>query len=314
MRAITLATNVIHELAQRDIKTAFAAEWPIDNIDLHIDDVGADNTDKEGLKAALQTSDHERLRDKLSGDTVPIRTKDARLNRTVLHQYMDNHNIPVFCVDAQRDWKKYIDNDRKIQHLHADDPDTLVSIFGAGAIIGGDAKDTDFTNIDALSRHGMAARNLYTMRSVEKIAENTPDVKVIFVQEGLFHITGNDAAQPEPFPHKETLSALFNSRSRHHYVAAPVYTTAENKINYNTPEMLADKKALDLLYLENHFCNLNDIYSDDKESKYLGAISAHFDWVNETLDGMTPDDLRHKREKELLDKLADIHHDHDLGQ
>lgn len=311
---ITLATNVIHELAQRNIKTAFAAEWPINNIDLHIDDVAADKTDNEGLKAVLQDADHARLRDKLSADTVPIRTKDARLNRTVLHQYMDNHNIPVFCVDAQRDWKKYIDNDRKTQHLLADDPDTLVSVFGAGAIIGGDTKDTDFTNIDALSRHGMTARNLYTMLSIEKIAENNPDLKVIFVQEGLFHITGNDAAQPEAFPYKETLSALFNERSGHTYIPAPVYTTAENKISQNTAEMLSNQKSLDLLYLENNFCNLNDIYSDDKESKYLTAISAHFDWVNETLDDFTPNELRTKREKELLNKLADIHHDHDLGQ
>ena len=79
---VALQTSVLHDLTESGVSVALALEWPPNNIDLHSDEIfKPETTNKEGMKALLQAPWNEALRDKLSADTTPIRTGNARISR-----------------------------------------------------------------------------------------------------------------------------------------------------------------------------------------------------------------------------------------
>lgn len=320
---IAFIGNLLHELTLEGFNCAYGVEWPPNNIDMQIDDVIPENyANITKLKETLALPEHKALRNDLSADTTPIRTINARLTRTVLHQMTDNHNIPVFCIDAQRNWEDYIKNERKWQDLLQTDPETADAIAEAAKILGLSPSENGYPPINALHQFGMFGRNIYGVNAVEDILAEHPEIDILVIASGLAHTAGNDNLTPEPSPYKHSLSSLFKEkRISHSVIVANLYTSDAEKKERLPEAALHD---LDILTLE-HRTNLpfnsyippdakpetdnpkdyND-RSDIQETNYLTSMTAHFPWISETLDGKKPFELYLQRRAELFQKLGQV--------
>lgn len=311
---VVLEHVILHKLIQRGLKCAFALEWPPNNIDMHIDDeMDSQVTDKSTLKAFLNLPGNAALRNKLSCDTTPIRTSNARLSRTVLHQYIDNHGIPIFCADAQRDWSLYFQNDRSVQHLLAHEPKTQAAIEEAAHILQIKPGETGYPPVDALNQFGMLARNIYLLHQAEQIIEDFPYIDVVFLEAGSAHITGNDKLTPDPSPYSHGLSSLFSWKSGHVFIGAPFFNSANDR-DYNMPvEAVLDQSILTLEPLDKMPFNVvSSNVSDKSEAKMLGDLAPYFDCIGETLEGDDARVLRECRKQRLLNTLERIRDDNQL--
>ncbi len=299
---VALQTNVIHELTQRGVKVALALEWPPNNIDLHVDEIfKPETTNKAGVKALLQAPWNASLRDKLSADTTPVRTGNARINRALLHQYLDNHNIPVHCADAPRDWKLYLENNRSRQDLLTSDPKVAEAIEEASEILRefGITPPTEGP-IDSLGQMGMLTRNMYMFNRTEEIFEENPDVEVLFIEAGRAHVTGNHALIPERSWYEHSLNAIFAARSQHVFMGAPLYKSEQDKLDNTPVQALNDPHTLHLEYTDaTGFSSIRDPEADDREVALIQSLAPHFSYISETLEGRTPKEMYEARAEEL---------------
>lgn len=306
---VALQTNVIHELAQSRVNVALALEWPPNNIDLHADEIfKPETTDKAGIKAMLAAPWNETLRDRLSADTTPIRTGNARISRALLHQYLDNQGIPVFCTDAPRDWKLYIENNRTRQDLLVSDPKVAQAIEEAAGILEefGIIPQTEGP-IDSLGQMGMLTRNMYMFKRTEEIFWNNPDLQVLFIEAGRAHVTGNHALIPERSWYEHSLNAIFTSRSQHIFVAAPLYKSEEDKLDTTPVQALMDPHMLHLEYTDaKGFSSITDSEADANEASMIESLAPYFSYVGETLQGRTPQELFNARSESLRLTLRNL--------
>ncbi|MBK6896064.1 MAG: hypothetical protein IPH06_05685 [Alphaproteobacteria bacterium] len=311
---IVLEHDVVHKMVVNGVSCAFAVEWPPNNIDLHIDDEMKGGTaDKAGLQSFLRRPGNERLREKLSADTTPIRSNNARLSRTALHQYLDNHGIPVFCADAPRDWSRYITDDRTAQHLLADDPKAAAAIAEAAYFLHIKPGEIGYPSVNALHQFGMLARNLYMLHEAEDILDRNPDIQILFLQAGRAHITGNHALLPEPSPYEHGLSWLFAEQSGHVFVPVPFYGSGADREANTPPDAMGDLRQIMLGYVENTPFNVvTSNISDKTEAQQLRELSPYFDYIGETLDGRDARELREERKEALMHTLERIRDENHL--
>lgn len=306
---VALQTNVIHELTESGINVALALEWPPNNIDLHSDEIfKPETTDKEGIKAMLAAPWNEALRDRLSADTTPIRTGNARISRALLHQYLDNHDIPTFCTDAPRDWDLYLKNERSRQDLLTSDPKVAKAIEQASEVLRefGLTPQTEGP-IDSLGQMGMLTRNMYMFNRTEEIFEDNPEIQVLFIEAGRAHVTGNHALIPERSWYEHSLNAIFSKRSGHIFIGAPLYKSEQDKLDNTPVQALRDPHTLHLEYTDaTGFSSIRDPEADDREVAMIQRLAPHFSYIDETLEGRTPKELLEARSEDLRLTLKDL--------
>lgn len=306
---VALQTNVIHDLTESGVNVALALEWPPNNIDLHSDEIfKPETTDKEGIKAMLAAPWNAALRDKLSADTTPIRTGNARISRALLHQYLDNHDIPTFCTDAPRDWELYLENNRSRQDLLTSDPGVARAIEQASEILRqfGITPQTEGP-INSLGQMGMLTRNMYMFNKAEEIFEENPDIQVLFIEAGRAHVTGNHALIPERSWYEHSLNAIFASRSQHIFMGAPLYKSEKDKLDSTPVQALEDPHTLHLEYTDaTGFSSIVDSDADDREVALIQSLAPHFPYIGETLEGRTPKELYEARSEDLRLTLKDL--------
>ncbi len=300
--------SILDSLQRRGLYCATALEWPANNIDLHIEEIfKPETTDKAGLISMLGAGENTELRNSLSADTTPIRSANARLSRALLHEFMDNRNIPAFCTDAPRDWDQFIQNQRKFQHLHVDDPKVADAVKDAMRLLNLPDDPTSVPPIDSLRQLGMLARNIYIINEAERILEEHPEIDVVLIEAGRAHVTGNDTLKPEPSPYEHSMSSLVAMRSEHVFVGAPLYSSQEDRAKNISPQALADPRILDLDYLEKTPFNANSSKTSDlNEAKQLQALAAHFPFIGQTLAGRTPLELYNQRKEALKNDLRGL--------
>lgn len=313
---ISLINNLVYEISQQGLNCAYAVEWPDNNIDIHIDEVEPpEQTDITKLKATLALPDYKTLRDKFSADTTPIRAGDARLNRAILHQYMDNHQIPVFCMDAERDWGAYIANERKWQNLLQTDQRTAEAISEAANILKLSPSENGYPPINALHQFGMLARNIYGVSTIKSIIEEHPEIDVVIIGAGRSHTAGNENLKNDPkqSPYEHSLSKLFKAKTGHSVIVANLYISDAEKMKTLPIEAQVDR---DILMLEHRlnvlFDTRENTRSDIQESNYIASMSPHFPWISETLNEKTPTKLREQRRLDLLSKLEQFRDKHNF--
>ena len=306
---VALQTSVLHDLTESGVSVALALEWPPNNIDLHSDEIfKPETTDKEGMKALLQAPWNGALRDKLSADTTPIRTGNARISRALLHQYLDNHNIPVFCTDAPRDWALYLQNNRSRQDLLTSDPEVAKAIEAAAEKLRefGYVPQTEGP-IDSLGQMGMLTRNMYMFERAEGILHDNPDIQVLFIEAGRAHVTGNHALIPERSWYEHSLNAIFDRRSPHLFIGAPLYKSEKDKLDSTPVQALTDPHTLHLVYTDaSGFSSITDQTADEREVALIESLAPYFPYIDETLDGQTPKALFDARAEKLRLALRDL--------
>lgn len=308
---VTLLNNVLDQLVQRGKKCAVALEWPPNNIDIYIDD---DNSltvqEKESLKSLLHEDDFEDLRDKLSCDTTPVRTVNAPLSRSILHEYMDQHDIPVFCSDAARDWARYKLDKKEKQHLLTTDDKTLSAIHEALHTMGLNFSEGNTPSPNALKKLGMLSRNIYTSEDVLDRIEDFPEIEIIFIDSGRAHMAGNDNLDPEPSPYEHGLSYIFKQKSPHAFIGAPIYASKEEE-KFDTPkEALKDPDILNLDYMVYlPFNTKNSNKAHIHEDEYINAVKSSFPWMRETLNGKNGVSMLNKRTKDLYNQIIKLRDD-----
>lgn len=306
---VALQTSVIHELKGAGVNVALALEWPPNNIDLHSDEIfKPETTDKEGIKAFLRAPWNAALRDKLSADTTPVRTGNARISRSLLHQYMDIHNVPVFCADAPRDWNLYLENNRTRQDLMISDDGVAKAMEGASQVLRefGIVPQTDGP-IDSLGQMGMLTRNMYMFGKSEEIFLNNPELEVLFIEAGRAHVTGNHALIPERSWFEHSLSAIFAARSPHIFMGAPLYKSEQDKLDSTPVQALNDPHTLHLEYTDaSGFSSIVDSNADDREVALIESLAPYFPYIGDTLEGRTPKELFQSRSEQLRLTLRDL--------
>lgn len=300
--------SVLDALQKNGLNCATALEWPANNIDLHIEEIfKPETTDKAGLIGMLGAEDNTFLRNNLSADTTPIRSANARLSRALLHEFMDDHHIPAFCTDAPRDWDLFIQNQRKFQHLHTDDPKVADAVNEAMGLLNLSDDHTSVPPIDSLRQLGMLARNIYIINEAESILQEHPEIDVVLIEAGRAHVTGNDTLKPEPSPYEHSMSSLAAGRSRHAFIGAPLYSSQEEKTQNTSPQALNDPQILSLDYLEKAAFNTNSSKNADlKEAEHIQSLSPYLPFIDETLRGRSPADLHAERKEALRNDLRDL--------
>ena len=255
----------------------------------------------------LEAEDNKSLRNSLSADTTPIRSANARLSRALLHEFMDDRHIPSFCTDAPRDWDLFIQNQRKFQHLHIDDPKVAEAVNEAFGLLN-ISNDAAFTSpVDSLRQLGMLARNIYIMNEADRILHENNEIDVVLIEAGRAHVTGNDTLKPEASPYEHSMSSLATKHSGHAFIGAPLYASQDDKMQNTSPQALTDPKIIELSYLEKApFNTTSSKTSDLKEAEKIKKLSAYFPFISETLRGRSPKDLYEERRDELKKDLRDL--------
>lgn len=299
---------ILDSLKKSGLNCATALEWPSNNIDLHIEEIfKAETTDKTGLIEMLEADDNSSLRNRLSADTTPIRSANARLSRALLHEFMDDNLIPAFCTDAPRDWELFIENQRKAQHLLTDDPRVADAVDEAMRILNLPNDHRTVPPVDSLKQLGMLARNIYITNEADRILQEHPEIDVVLIEAGRAHITGNDLLKPESSPYEHGMSNLVSQRSHHSFIGAPLYSSQEDKAKNTPPYALTDQQILDLDYLDKSPFNTNSSkVSDLKEADNIQSLSPHFPFIDDTLRGRTPTALYEERKATLSSDLRDL--------
>lgn len=300
--------SILDALQKAGLYCATALEWPANNIDLHIEEIfKLETTDKSALIGMLEAEENSELRNSLSADTTPIRSANARLTRTLLHEFMDNRNIPAFCTDAPRDWDLFIQNQRKSQHLHVDDPKVSEAVKEAMGLLNLPDDPTSVPPIDSLRQLGMLARNIYIINEAERILKEHPEIDVVLIEAGRAHVTGNDTLKPEPSPYEHSMSSLAAKRSEHVFVGAPLYSSQADRAKNTSPQALVDPQILSLDYLEKTPFNTNSTKTSDLyEARQVQALAAYFPFIDKTLSGRTPLELYDDRKEALKNDLRDL--------
>ena len=300
--------SILDALQKGGLYCATALEWPANNIDLHIEEIfKPETTDKAGLIGMLGAEGNRELRNSLSADTTPIRSANARLTRALLHEFMDDRNIPAFCTDAPRDWDLFIQNQRKFQHLHIDDPKVAEAVKEAKGLLNFADDPSSVQPIDSLRQLGMLARNIYIINEADRILREQPEIDVVLIEAGRAHVTGNDTLKPEPSPYEHSMSNLVATRSEHVFVGAPLYSSHVDRANNTSPQALEDPQILVLDYLEKTPFNTNSSKASDlNEAVQIQALAAYFPFIGETLGGRTPLELYDERKEALKNDLRDL--------
>ena len=308
--------DILKELKENGLNCATALEWPSNNIDLHIEEMLTSNkANQNTLKAMMEAKENNSLRNRLSADTEPIRTANARLSRALLHEFMDNHHIPVFCTDAPRDWDLYISAERKAQHLLASDSKVMEAINEAIRILNPQDGNSRLLPMASLNQLGMLARNIYTMNEIETILQEYPEIDVILIEAGRAHITGNDTLKPEPSPYENSLANLFERDSNHFFVGAPLYNSQEDK-SQNTPSQASiNSQILSLDYLnKSSFNTRSSNVSDLNEAAHMQSLSPYFPFIDETLCGRSPLELHNQRKETLSNSVRNLRHNNQFSR
>lgn len=303
--------SIIDTLKKNGLNGAIALEWPANNIDLHIEEIfKPETTDKAGFIDMLDAPKNRSLRNRLSADTTPIRSSNARLTRALLHEYMDDNDIDAFCTDTPRDWDLFIENERKSQHLLTEDPNVAAAVNEAMAMLNMSGDAQSVPPVDSLKQLGMLARNIYITNQAEKILEENPEIDVILIEAGRAHITGNDILKPEPSPYGHSMTSLAATHSEHIFIGAPIYTSQEDKAKNTPPQALADPLILNLGFIEKSPFNTNSSKTSDlKEAENLQSLSPYFSFIGDTLRGRAPAALHQERKQALVDELRDLRDD-----
>lgn len=306
---VIIEAAVVDRLAKAKIPCAFAVEWPPNNIDLHIDDeMSSATTDKARLKDLLALPGYASIRNKLSADTTPIRSSNARLSRTVLHEYLDNHGVPVFCADAPRDWELFLKYDRVEQHLLMTDPKGKYAIQEAAELLHISPGPDGFLPVSSLKQFGMLARNLYIYNEAMDILEKAPHTQVVFLQVGRAHVVGNDSLKPESSPFEHGLSHIFAKKWQPNgFLGAAFYSSAKDRENTIPSLAYADPTFLNLVDVENVAFNVvSSDTADKRETAHIKSLAPFFPFISETLGDKSPVELREHRKEALLHSLEEV--------
>ncbi len=300
--------DILKALQESGLYCATALEWPPNNINLHIDEFFKhETTDTLGLKIMLEARENRPLRNRLSADTTPIRTANAKLSRTLLHEFMDKSHIPVFCSDAPRDWDLFIRNERKVQHLLTSDHKVIEAIREARDILDLPHSNGSVAPIVSLKQLGMLVRNIYTKNATEAFLQEHPELDVILVEAGRAHITGNEALMPEPSPYDHNISSLFAHSSNHLFIGAPLYMSEEDKIQNTPVQALQNPQILTLDHLgKSPFNTHSSSISNLQETEHIQNLSPYFSFISDTLCAQSPLELLEVRSETLKTDLLDL--------
>lgn len=312
---IMLETNVLDSLVRQGIKCSFIYEWPPNNVDMQVKyGMSDEETDKRALLDFIHQPAQKALMTRLSEETQPVRSSNARLGRALLHAYIRQHDIPLLCADSPRDWEFYDQNNRLRQNLLASDPGNIDAIHEAFRILNIQGPISAHEPIDSLGHLGMLARNIYMANQAELMARDYPDLEVIFMQVGRSHVTGCDALQdPSPYPH--SLANIFANRAGFNFVGAPFYISQEDRRKNMPPSARQDSHILKGLRFDLD-ADIHNVVSsntaDKRESEQIEQASRHLPWINGVLRGSNSRALHQEQSERLTRELERIRDEHNF--